>query len=95
VAGQFLRPSSADPTQAITFDVRIPARYSVVTDDGPATGQLDGLSYEGSRFLNAGRHKFLRNSGDDTLALVWARAIECGLRPDLPNDDAEDELEPD
>ncbi len=81
VAGQFLRPSSADTTQPVAFDIRIPASYCVVTANGSASGWLDRLPYDGPRFLGAGRHEFRPKSAQGTPALVWSRAIQRGFSP--------------
>jgi hypothetical protein len=81
VAGTFLPPTSATGN-LVAFNIAIPAFYRVVSSDRtPVRGLLDGASYEGSRFLEAGRHTFKSSAGSGTLAIVWAQAIERGYAP--------------
>src|SRR5262249_51371916 len=50
VAGEFLTPT--DPrSNRIDFDVVIPARYEIIAEDGQVRGLLDGIPYDGTRFL--------------------------------------------
>ena len=76
VAGQALGRVSA--RRAVSFDVRVPLEYAMVTPNGPASGELDGTELNGGRMLAAGRHTFFPNA-DGELALVWAPAMERGL----------------
>ncbi len=92
VAGHLLPVSPA--SNAIRFNVEIPARYVLVSiARNEVSGVLDGSLYEGPRFLERGTHEFLRASSPDSLALVWARAIERGRFPvvESPRQPAEDE----
>jgi hypothetical protein len=68
---------------AVTFDVTIPARYSVVSRSGSVEALLDGRPLVGGRWLEAGRHELQLvdpNAGPD-LILVWTRALERGCPP--------------
>lgn len=84
VVGQILGPSVTDGMHPFTFDVPIPAAYSIVSETGGAAGVLDGRPYEGVRFLDRGRHEFRPSSGTGRFALVWARAVEKGYSPFTP-----------
>jgi 4-amino-4-deoxy-L-arabinose transferase-like glycosyltransferase len=84
VVGQILGPSVADGMHPLTFDVLIPAAYSIVSETEEAAGVLDGRLYEGARFLDRGRHEFRPSSGTGRFALVWARAVEKGYSPFTP-----------
>ncbi len=86
VAGRFLRAPGAG--QPIVFEVTIPARYAIVSEQGHASGSLDGVPYSEPRFLSAGRHAFVSRSGGGRLAVVWARAVEKGFSPFTPVDRA-------
>lgn len=86
VAGRFLPIIAPAHDRPILFEVAIPARYAVVSEQGPAAGSLDGLPYTGPRFLPAGRHAFTPARGGGRLALVWARAVEKGFSPFAPLD---------
>ena len=80
VAGHLLPVNPA--SNAIRFNVEIPARYGIVSmKDASVAGVLDGSTYEGPRFLERGSHEFLPDSTANRLAFVWARAIEHGYSP--------------
>lgn len=81
VAGQSLSPRSPYSSQPISFEVVIPSKYQIITPLGPAVGDLDGMPYRGTRFLNPGRHEFRPSFGEKQLALVWDRAVEKGFLP--------------
>jgi len=81
VAGRFLEPSSTDSTR-MDFDVVIPASYKIIArDDVPVRGTLDGMPYEGARFLAPGKHTFVQTSPGATLVLLWAQAVDRNFIP--------------
>jgi hypothetical protein len=81
VVGRFLGPSSTDSTR-MDFDVVIPAPYKIIArDDVPVRGTLDGISYDGARFLAPGKHTFLQTSHGATLVLLWAQAVDRNFIP--------------
>jgi hypothetical protein len=81
VAGRFLEPSSTDSTR-MDFDVVIPAPYKIIArDDVPVRGTLDGMPYEGARFLASGKHTFTQTSPGATLVLLWAQAVDRNFIP--------------
>jgi hypothetical protein len=88
VAGQSLSPRSPYSSQPISFEVVIPSKYQIITPLGPAVGDLDGMPYRGTRFLNPGRHEFRPSFGEKHLALVWDRAVEKGFSPFAHQGDA-------
>jgi hypothetical protein len=77
VLGRFLAPASAP----VRFDVAIPTRYAIVAEDGRPDGMLDGLPYDGPRFLRRGAHEFEPTGRASRLALVWEPALEHGFSP--------------
>ena len=85
VAGQFLVPStgnSLDPAnRSVSFQVRIPAWYSIVDASGPVQGRLDDLPISGPRFLGVGHHTYQPAHEYVRTALVLAKAIDQGLQP--------------
>jgi hypothetical protein len=80
VAGGYLRES---PSQAGTleFDSVIPGSYKIINHAGEVNGILDGEIYKGARFLNPGKHFFRPVNEADTLAFVWARAVDLHYSP--------------
>ena len=81
VAGRFLGPSSADST-GMDFDVVIPAPYKIIARDNvPVRGTLDGIPYDGARFLAPGEHTFVQTSPGATLVLLWAQAVDRNFIP--------------
>jgi hypothetical protein len=79
VAGQWLEPiRGASPRQ---FEVVIPGAYVLVASHGRVRGQLDGSGYIGPRQLASGSHAYLASSGEDSVAVVWATAVERGFSP--------------
>ncbi|KPJ57729.1 MAG: hypothetical protein AMS16_00940 [Planctomycetes bacterium DG_58] len=79
-AGKFLdRPP--ETASSILFDVRIPARYAMITPVGPARGTLDGKPCRGGVFLDAGPHEYRGVPGEGRLVLIWAQALERGFSP--------------
>jgi hypothetical protein len=85
VAGKFLGPAtsnSSDPAnRAISFEIRIPAWYSIVDSSGPARGSLDDVPISGPRFLSVGRHTYQPAHENVRTALVLAKAIDQGFQP--------------
>jgi len=63
------------------FDVAIPAVYQIVSCNAEVVGSLDGVQYDGPRFLDAGRHGFESQGTGTTLFCVWSRAVERGFMP--------------
>src|SRR6266403_908379 len=81
VAGRFLGPSSTDSTR-MDFDVVIPAPYKIIARDNvPVRGTLDGIPYDGARFLAPGKHTFMQTSPGATLVLLWAQAADRNFIP--------------
>ncbi len=72
-------PSSTDGV--ISFDVRLPARYAIITPEGPAGGFLDGHRYDGPVQLSCGPHEYRPAASEGRLALAWAQAVERGFSP--------------
>src|SRR5437763_14151180 len=81
VAGRFLGHSSADGTR-MDFGVVIPAPYKIIARDNvPVRGTLDGMPYDGARFLAPGQHTFVQTSPGATLVLLWAQAVDRNFIP--------------
>ena len=78
VPGKTITPA---PVGHIQFDVAIPETYTVVGRNGRISGTLDGIAIEGPRDLSAGRHDLALYSPEDSVAIVWSRAIEKGYSP--------------
>ena len=82
VLGQSLGAVSRHPRPPVGFDIAVPARYALVTPDGPADGLLDGVTLDGPRDLAAGHHEYLHGSATrGHVILVWAKAVESGYSP--------------
>jgi hypothetical protein len=81
VAGRVLSMAAHGDEPTIMFEVRIPASYAVITAQGEASGWLDDSPYQGPRFLAPGHHTYRPALGEDTLAVVWAQAVERGFTP--------------
>lgn len=81
VAGQRLKRAAADGIRPISFDVKIPVEYALVTPRGGASGELDGTPYRGPVLLPAGVHEYQPAPAEDPPVLVWARAIGRGFSP--------------
>jgi hypothetical protein len=67
----------------LEFEIAIPEKYTVVGRNGEVSGTLDGTEVTGPRYLSAGRHDLVLNSPEDSVAIVWSRAIEKGYSPFL------------
>ena len=63
------------------FDVVIPSTYEIIAEDGQVRGLLDGIPYDGARFLSAGKHTFVETSAARHLVLLWAQAADRHFRP--------------
>jgi hypothetical protein len=85
VLGQEFPPRNFRALGPIGFKVRIPARYTFVSADGPVPGKLDGVDISGPCELGEGRHEFLpAPQATGKIAMIWARAIEQGYSPFTP-----------
>ena len=80
VLGRMLVRDEGDRS-IMSFDVVVPARYSIVADRGVVEGLLDGVPYGGARALGPGHHEFRTSVADERFALFWARAADRGLSP--------------
>ncbi len=78
VLGKMVTPSTA---QRVQFEVTIPGKYTVVRRNGQVSGTLDGVEIAGSHDLSAGIHDLALSSPEDSVAIVWSRAIEKGYSP--------------
>lgn len=80
VAGYLLNPKTPAAPD-IQFNVAIPAPYEVVASHSSVAGLLDGVPYQGSRFLAPGQHDFRPANPGQLLALVWSQAAERHFTP--------------
>ena len=78
VAGKMITPS---PDGRVEFEVVIPQRYTLVSPEGPMSGNLDGTLFQGDRELASGWHEFVPDRPTKQLALFWARAWQRGYSP--------------
>ena len=81
VLGKVLRDHKSPPGAPCEFEVRVPARYTLVAADGVATGQLDGTPFTGPRELAIGKHSYVPEGNPGKVVLIWASAIERGYSP--------------
>jgi hypothetical protein len=65
----------------IQFEVAIPEKYTIVGMNGQVSGALDGTEIAGPRDLTAGIHDLDLSSPEDSVAIVWSRAIDRGYSP--------------
>jgi hypothetical protein len=65
----------------VGFEITIPENYTLVGLNGRVAGTLDGTEIDGPRDLAAGPHDLVLNSPEDSVAIVWSRAIEKGYSP--------------
>ena len=65
----------------VKFEIAIPEKYTVVGRNGQVSGKLDGTEITGPRYLSAGVHDLVLYSPEDSVAIVWSRAIEKGYSP--------------
>jgi len=68
----------------VKFEIAIPEKYTVVGRNGQVSGKLDGTEITGPRYLSAGVHDLVLYSPEDSVAIVWSRAIEKGYSPFEP-----------
>jgi hypothetical protein len=80
VAGEQLKPSATNPGRC-EFEVTIPAVYEIISPSENVSGTLDGIPYNGARFLAAGPHTFESASGSRDLILLWAQAVARHFTP--------------
>jgi hypothetical protein len=80
VAGEQLKRSATNPRRC-EFEVTIPAVYEIISPDENVSGTLDGIPYNGARFLAAGPHTFESTSGAGDLVLFWAQAVARHFTP--------------
>jgi hypothetical protein len=80
IAGKELKPSAANPLRC-EFEVTIPASYEIISPNEQVSGTLDGIPYNGARFLAAGSHTFESPSAFRGLVLLWAQAADRGFTP--------------
>jgi len=81
VAGKMPAQEASATPDAVVFDIRIPAEYTVVTPGGPGKGLLDEKPCGAGLFLEAGRHAYRPAPGETKPALLWARAAQKGYSP--------------
>ena len=74
IAGKELKPSATNPRRC-EFEVTIPASYEIISPSENVSGTLDGIPYNGARFLAAGSHTFESRSPSHGLVLLWAQAV--------------------
>jgi hypothetical protein len=80
VAGAELKASAASPGRC-EFNVTIPAEYELISPAQNVSGTLDGVPYNGARFLAAGPHTFESTSISRDLILLWAQAADRHFTP--------------
>jgi hypothetical protein len=78
VLGKRLAPAVGGHVQ---FEIAVPEKYTVLDRHGPVAGTLDGTEMTGTRELLAGLHDLALSSPEDSVAIVWSRAIEKGYSP--------------
>jgi hypothetical protein len=64
-----------------SFEIVIPGFYEIVSSNGPVSGALDGVTYDGARFLDAGQHGFESKSKPSELFCIWRQAAERNFLP--------------
>jgi hypothetical protein len=80
IAGKELKPSATNPRR-YEFEVTIPASYEIISRKENVSGTLDGVRYNGARFLSAGSHTFESTSPPRGLVLLWAQAVARHFTP--------------
>ena len=80
VAGKLLARAS-DNDSVVSFDVRIPDRYVIMSKNGPVPALLDGAPCSGPCFLKAGQHEAHLIVPHDNIVLLWAKAYDLGYSP--------------
>jgi hypothetical protein len=81
ILGKVLRDKTMPPDSLCEFEIKVPARYTLLTPSGPPTGALDGTPFTGPRELEIGKHTFVPENENGKLVLVWAQALERGYSP--------------
>src|SRR5438874_7425043 len=74
IAGKELKASATNPRRC-EFQLAIPASYEIISPRENVAGTLDGIPYNGARFLTAGSHTFESTSPSHGLVLLWAQAV--------------------
>jgi hypothetical protein len=69
------------PVGQVNFEIVIPEKYTVVGRNGQVSGTLDGMDISGPHDLSAGTHDLVLSSPEQSVAIVWSRAIEKGYSP--------------
>ncbi len=69
------------PVGHLQFEIAIPESYTVVGTSSRVSGTLDGSKITGPRNLATGQHDLALNSPEDSVAIVWSRAIQKGYSP--------------
>ena len=80
VAGAVLKPSAKDSNR-FDFEVVIPASYKIISRDENVSGTLDGIPYDGGRFLAAGPQEIESASTSHDLILLWTQAVDRHFTP--------------
>ncbi|HEY3900612.1 MAG TPA: hypothetical protein VGM54_18535 [Chthoniobacter sp.] len=85
VLGQEFPPRNQRPHGPINITVRIPARYTFVTPDGPLPGKLDGVEINGPCDLEEGPHELtVSPQALGKIVMIWSPALERGYSPFAP-----------
>ena len=66
---------------SIHFHTDIPARYSIVSEQGKLTGRIDGAALTESQELAPGDHDLEVAGGTGEVAVVWTQALDRGFDP--------------
>ena len=72
---------ASTPVGLVHFQIVIPEKYTIVGRNGQVSGTLDGMEISGPRDLSAGAHDLVLTSPEQSVAVVWSRAIEKGYSP--------------
>ncbi|MBV8141326.1 MAG: hypothetical protein JOZ60_04695 [Verrucomicrobia bacterium] len=78
VLGKKVAPA---PLGQVHFEIVIPEKYTIVGAKSRVSGTLDGTDLAGPRDLSAGMHNLALTSPEQSVAIVWSRAIEKGYSP--------------
>jgi len=81
VLGKMLEPAKENFPATYDVDLAIPARYTLVFEQGNFAALIDGTSFDGPRFLQSGHHRVQISAGAGRCALIWATASEKGFSP--------------
>jgi hypothetical protein len=80
VLGQLLQTTDENAS----CEIRVPATYTIVSQNGSFAGTLNGVPFSGAMRLEPGHYRVHRDTGSGALAIVWSRAIEKGYNPFAP-----------